>query len=184
MTGQAANSTQGSFTWGHTALVAEFATAHDGTLRMTRLAGPDGAPVTPASSPESSLPLVEVTALGHGTGWSGQRFTDSALGSRLRYRSHRAVREGDWHRLHIELHDPGCGLTAEVRLSSLMAWPSCVLRYAYGTRGSIRWSSSPSAVSCSAASPPPMRWTSTGRATTGSPNAVGTGHRYGTPSPG
>nr|WSZ94503.1 alpha-galactosidase [Streptomyces sp. NBC_00857] len=124
MTGQAANSTQGKFTWGHRALQAEFATAPDGTLRMTRLAGPDGAAaVAPegsgaAAPPETSLPLVEITALGHGTGWSGQRFTDSALGSRLRHRSHRAVRQGDWHRLHIELHDPDSGLTAEVRLSS------------------------------------------------------------------
>ncbi|MEV7422478.1 glycoside hydrolase family 36 protein [Streptomyces sp. NPDC091212] len=117
LTGQAANHTRVKFTWGHSALETEFATAPDGTLRMTRLARPDDSAVLPAA-PGAPLPLVEISALGHGSGWSGQRFLDGALGSRLRYRAHRAVREGDWHRLGVELHDPDSGLTAEVRYSS------------------------------------------------------------------
>ncbi|MFI6123593.1 alpha-galactosidase [Streptomyces sp. NPDC051064] len=114
MTGEAADSAVEQFTWGHSDLSVHFATAADGTVRITRLAGPDtsGGPAGPP------LPLVEITALGHGSGWSGPRFIDSALGGRLRYRSHRAGREGDEHRLHVELHDPASGLTAEVGYSS------------------------------------------------------------------
>ncbi|GAA1194531.1 hypothetical protein GCM10009654_59560 [Streptomyces hebeiensis] len=105
-----------AFTWGHAALTAEFATDPAGTPRMTRLA-PAGT-TAPPPPPGAPLPLVEITALGHGAGWSGQRFTDTAPGSRLRYRSHTAERDGAWHRLRIDLHDPGSGLSAEVRLSS------------------------------------------------------------------
>ncbi|HET6859964.1 MAG TPA: alpha-galactosidase [Streptomyces sp.] len=117
MTGEAVDSAVEKFTWGHRALEADFATAPDGTLRITRLVRPD-APVAPAAGPEAALPLVEVTALGHGSGWSGPRFTPSALGGRLRYRAHRAERDGVWHRLHVELHDAASGLTAEVVYSS------------------------------------------------------------------
>ncbi|MEV7085999.1 glycoside hydrolase family 36 protein [Streptomyces sp. NPDC093085] len=117
MTGQPANSTGETFTWGHAALRAEFTAAPGGEVRMTGLTGP-GAPSPGPVDPSAPLPLVEVTALGHGSGWSGQRFLDGALGSRLRYRAHRSARDGRWHRLTVELHDPGSGLTAEVRLSS------------------------------------------------------------------
>ncbi|MEV5613125.1 alpha-galactosidase [Streptomyces sp. NPDC052225] len=64
------------------------------------------------------LPLVEVTAVGHGAGWSGPRFVDSPLGGRLRYRAHRADRDGDLHRLVVELADPGTGLSAVVEWTS------------------------------------------------------------------
>ncbi|MFJ4621852.1 alpha-galactosidase [Streptomyces sp. NPDC088812] len=98
-----------------------FATAPDGTLRLTRLARPGD-----ASGPvplEQSLPLVELTALGHGSGWSGPRFTGSALGTRLRHRGHRAARHADRDRLTVELHDSGTGLTAFVELTSPRGLP-------------------------------------------------------------
>ncbi|MEV8311705.1 glycoside hydrolase family 36 protein [Streptomyces flavidovirens] len=103
-------------TWGHGGLRAEFATASDGSLRITHLARP-GAAGLPAGA-GSPLPLVEITAVGHGSGWSGPRFVDSALGGRLRYRAHRSERDGVWHRLHVELHDAASGLTAEVGYAS------------------------------------------------------------------
>ncbi|MEV0172183.1 glycoside hydrolase family 36 protein [Streptomyces sp. NPDC050803] len=102
------NDTQGTFTWGH----AEFAVASDGTLRLVRLG--DTAP----ADPEGALPLVELTALGHGSGWSGPRFTGTALGARLKYRGHRTGRRGDWAWLTAELHDPATRLTAFAELSS------------------------------------------------------------------
>ncbi|MEW1722174.1 glycoside hydrolase family 36 protein [Streptomyces sp. NPDC093109] len=117
LTGQAANHTQVTFTWGHSALETEFATTPDGMLGMVRLARPGDPAIQPADA-AAPLPLVEISALGHGSGWSGQRFLDGALGSRLRHRAHHSVRDGDWHRLTVELHDPGTGLTAEVRYSS------------------------------------------------------------------
>ncbi|WSU55325.1 alpha-galactosidase [Streptomyces sp. NBC_01092] len=103
------------FSWGHAALRAEFAVAADGTPRLVGLDRPGGPrPV----EPESALPLVELTALGHGSGWSGPRFTGTALGARLRYRDHRTGRRGDWRWLHVELHDPATGLTAFAELTS------------------------------------------------------------------
>ncbi|MDX3646472.1 glycoside hydrolase family 36 N-terminal domain-containing protein, partial [Streptomyces sp. MB09-02B] len=121
-----------AFAWGHPAVESLFATAADGTLRLVRL-GPDGDTV----DPETALPLIELTAFGHGSGWSGPRFTGTAFGARLVYRGHRGevgvragdgggggAREGgghgggDWERLTVELHDPATGLTAFVELSS------------------------------------------------------------------
>ncbi|MFF8970174.1 alpha-galactosidase [Streptomyces sp. NPDC014995] len=101
--------------WEHSALEAEFATAADGTLRLVRLAGPgDPGP----GDPEAALPLVELTALGHGSGWSGPRFTGTAFGTRLRYRGHRTGNRAGQEWLTVELHDPATGLTAFVELTS------------------------------------------------------------------
>ncbi|MEI5526231.1 glycoside hydrolase family 36 protein [Streptomyces brasiliscabiei] len=103
-----------------------FATAADGTLRLVRL-GPSG----DTADPDVALPLVELTAFGHGSGWSGPRFTGTAFGGRLRYRGHRGDRgdggggfggsgggRGGWERLTVELHEAVSGLTAFVELSS------------------------------------------------------------------
>lgn len=107
------NPAEGPFTWGHPAVETEFATAADGTLRLIRL-GPSG----DTAAPEAALPLVELTALGHGSGWSGPRFTGTAFGTRLAYRGHRSGADGGWDRLTVDLHDPVTGLTALVELSS------------------------------------------------------------------
>ncbi|MEU1803150.1 alpha-galactosidase [Streptomyces sp. NPDC019937] len=110
-----------TFTWGHAALTAAFATGPDGVLRLMRLGPPGEAAPPEAAAP---LPVVEVLALGYGSEWSGQRGIETALGARLRYRGHRTGTdqgergERDWHRLTLDLHDPGSGLTAGVRLSS------------------------------------------------------------------
>ncbi|MFE6617994.1 alpha-galactosidase [Streptomyces sp. NPDC057740] len=106
------NGRRSAFTWGQGGLEAEFATASDGTLRLVRLGA--GEPVRP----ESALPLVELTAFGHGSAWSGPRFTGSALGARLSYRARRSGRRGDQEWLTVELHDPDTGLTAFVELTS------------------------------------------------------------------
>ncbi|WP_371584100.1 alpha-galactosidase [Streptomyces sp. NBC_01314] len=116
------NHVEAGFTWGHPAIETEFATAADGTLRLIRL-GPRG----DSTDPDVALPLVELTAFGHGSGWSGPRFTGTAFGARLAYRGHRSDSDDDggggsggggWQRLTIELHDPVGGLTAFVELSS------------------------------------------------------------------
>ncbi|MFI1732647.1 alpha-galactosidase [Streptomyces acidicola] len=123
------NSRQTGFTWGHSALEAEFATAGDGTLRLVRLGssgGTDGTGDTgDAVDPETALPLVELTALGHGSGWSGPRFTGTAFGTRLAYRGHDSGSGSGavWEWLTVELHDPATGLTAFVELSSPTGLP-------------------------------------------------------------
>ncbi|WP_086561032.1 alpha-galactosidase [Streptomyces africanus] len=111
----ASNQRRDEFTWGHQTLRADFAVAADGTLRLVRLAHPDD---DRPAAPHSALPLVELTALGHGSGWSGPRFTGTAFGARLAYRTHRTDRRDGWESLTVELHDPDTGLTAFVDLTS------------------------------------------------------------------
>ncbi|MGP3984589.1 glycoside hydrolase family 36 protein [Streptomyces sp. KR80] len=106
----------GKLTWGHSALDTEFATGPDGTLRLVTLARPGDS--EPRSDPNAPLPLVDLTALGHGSGWSGPRFTGTAFGTRLRHKTVTTSRDDTWHRLCIELHDPVTALTAFVELSS------------------------------------------------------------------
>ncbi|WP_431930757.1 alpha-galactosidase [Nonomuraea jabiensis] len=59
---------------------------------------------------DSGLPLVEVTATGHGRHWSSHRLIDTAIGSRMRRRRR--------HSTGVELHDPQTGLVAEIRYRS------------------------------------------------------------------
>ena len=65
------------------------------------------------------LPLVEVTVTGHGRNWSGERFIDSAVGSRLAYREHETVVDEGGHRTTIRLADPVTGLAADVALRTV-----------------------------------------------------------------
>ncbi|WP_406118850.1 alpha-galactosidase [Streptomyces sp. NBC_00989] len=64
------------------------------------------------------VPLVEVTATGHGRMWSGERFIETAIGDRLTYRDHETVRDGSGDRTTIRLTDPVTGLLAEVTLAT------------------------------------------------------------------
>lgn len=117
------NGTQGTFTWGHTALDTEFAVASDGTLRLVRLGDAGAVPAVPVH-PESALPLVELTAFGYGSGWSGPRFTGTALGNRLRYQGHRSGERDGRQWLTVELQDRADGLTAFVELTSPCGVPA------------------------------------------------------------
>ncbi|MGX1668118.1 alpha-galactosidase [Streptomyces sp. NPDC055400] len=105
---------QRSFRWGHRALQLEFTLGGDDSVRLARL----GLPGDVSGDPGASLPLVEVTAAGHGRGWSGSRLIGTRLGARLRHREHHEGRDGDWHTLTVVLHDPETGLTAEVTYRS------------------------------------------------------------------
>lgn len=66
------------------------------------------------------VPLVEVTATGHGRLWSGERFIETAIGERLAYRDHetQTLRDGGLERTTIRLADPVTGLAAEVTLEA------------------------------------------------------------------
>ncbi|MET8976793.1 alpha-galactosidase [Streptomyces sp. NPDC004539] len=100
--------------WGQQGLEVEFGVASDGTPRVVRL-GTSGKVV----DPEAALPMVELTAFGQGSGWSGPRFTGTALGNRLRYAGHSVAGDS----LTLELHDAGTGLTAFVELTSFDGLP-------------------------------------------------------------
>lgn len=98
--------------WGHEALDGELDVTEEGRVRLVRL-GPPG-----SHRDDAPLPLVEITAAGHGRYWSSTRLVDTAIGERLRHRAHRSSRDGDWHTLTVELHDPLTGLVAEMTWSS------------------------------------------------------------------
>jgi len=98
--------------WGHGALELEISVQEDGTPRLSRIGAPGEAERSPR--PGAPLPLVEVTVTGHGRFWSGRNLIDTAVGARLRHRSHRSTREGAWHVLTLDLHEPETGLAAEV----------------------------------------------------------------------
>ncbi|MFF1307496.1 alpha-galactosidase [Streptomyces sp. NPDC058307] len=72
----------------------------------------------PGQDPAALVPLVEVTATGHGRLWSGERFIETAIGERLTYCDHETVREADGERTTIRLADPETGLAAEVVLET------------------------------------------------------------------
>ncbi|WP_251072781.1 glycoside hydrolase family 36 N-terminal domain-containing protein [Streptomyces sp. ISL-43] len=105
---------QGTFHWGHDALHLQIVLDDNGSPRLTHL----GLPGEARSIPGASLPLVEVTAAGHGRGWSGDLLVGTDLGGRLRHRSHHAARDGVRHTLTVHLHDPETGLVAEVTYRS------------------------------------------------------------------
>jgi alpha-galactosidase len=65
--------------WGHHALEAEIRVGEDGTARLTYIGLPGGTPSERRSWPP--LPVVDVTAAGHGRAWSGGRLIDTSLGA-------------------------------------------------------------------------------------------------------
>ncbi|MFI1032891.1 glycoside hydrolase family 36 protein [Streptomyces sp. NPDC020951] len=73
----------------------------------------------PVRNRDTLVPLVEVTATGHGRTWSGERFIDTAIGDRMVYRGREAGRDGDWHRTTIRLTDPETGLAADITLRTI-----------------------------------------------------------------
>lgn len=95
-----------SLLWSHEALGLRAVVDAAGAVRL-------GAP---GQEGDRLLPLVEVTATGHGRTWSGERFIDTAIGGRLTYRGHETARDGDWRCTTIRLSDPRTGLAAEVSL--------------------------------------------------------------------
>ena len=89
------------------ALALTVSVGGDGIARLTRFGPPGSASST---RPGSTLPLLDVLTPGTGRTWSGTRHTESALGSRLRYRGHSARPDGPWQEVLIDLADPATGL--------------------------------------------------------------------------
>jgi hypothetical protein len=98
--------------WGHCALTLDLDLNGD-TPRLRGVRRPGAPP-----PPPGGLPLADLTLLGAGTGWSGPRFTGTALAQRVRHRTHHSAHSGGWHHLTVELTDPGSGLTVFAEYSS------------------------------------------------------------------
>ena len=93
------------------ALALTVSVGGDGIPRLTRF-GPPGS--ASSAQPGGTLPLLDVLTPGTGRTWSGTRHTESALGSRLRYRGHSARPDGPWQEVLIDLADAATGLNAEI----------------------------------------------------------------------
>jgi alpha-galactosidase len=98
-------------------------TAHSGVDLRVSL-GPD-TPATmalllagdDAALPRSEQPLVEILAAGFGRNFSGPRYVDTDLGSRLRYVRHTLQRDGLWQTLSVVQLDP----QSSVQVTSVLA---------------------------------------------------------------
>jgi alpha-galactosidase len=99
---------EGSRLWSHPELGLHAVLGATGSVRL-------GAP---GQDWAALVPLVEVTATGHGRLWSGERFIETAIGDRLAYRDHETVRDGNRARTTIRLADPQTGLVADVVLET------------------------------------------------------------------
>ncbi|MGX9887876.1 glycoside hydrolase family 36 protein [Streptomyces sp. NPDC002276] len=84
------------------------------------------------------VPLVEVTATGHGRLWSGERFIETAIGDRMTYRDHETVRDGSTERTTIRLADPMTGLAAEVTLEAGVGFLRAGVRLVNEGAGQLR----------------------------------------------
>ncbi|MFE9448091.1 glycoside hydrolase family 36 protein [Streptomyces sp. NPDC006739] len=102
----AAGTVEGSLLWSHPTLGLHIVVDAAGSVRLG----------TPGQGRTRLLPLVEVTATGHGRTWSGERFIDTAIGERLAYRGHDTVQDGPWERTTVQVADPDTGLAAQVVL--------------------------------------------------------------------
>jgi alpha-galactosidase len=94
--------------WSHPELGLHAVVDATGSVRLGR----------PDQDRAGLVPLVEVTATGHGRLWSGERFIETAIGDRLTYRGHETVQDGSRERTTIRLADSVTGLAAEVVLET------------------------------------------------------------------
>lgn len=104
----AVEAAEGARLWSHEPLGLHAIADSAGSVRL-------GAP---GQDWDSLVPIVEITATGHGRTWSGERFIDTAIGGRLAYRDHETVQDGDWQCTTIRLADPVTGLAADITLRS------------------------------------------------------------------
>lgn len=102
----AAETAEGTLLWAHEPLGLHALVDSTGSVRL-------GAP---DRDWDTLLPLVEVTATGHGRTWSGERFIDTAIGSRLVHRGQETIQEAHGQRTTIQLADPETGLAADIVL--------------------------------------------------------------------
>ncbi|MFI6033123.1 hypothetical protein ACIBBD_02860 [Streptomyces sp. NPDC051315] len=104
----AAVGTGGRSLWSHPELALRAVVDAAGSVRLG----------TPGQDRACPLPLVEVTATGHGRLWSGERLIETAIGDRLACRGHETVRDGRRERTTIRLADTATGLAADVMLET------------------------------------------------------------------
>ncbi len=113
-----------SVTWADDAMDLQVDVGDDGVARLALLApaGVDARleadtgsePPAPLHRSLGGLPLLDVLLAGSGRKWAGQRYSESVVGSRMRYVSHDLREDGPWSLLEIALLDPVTELAATV----------------------------------------------------------------------
>jgi alpha-galactosidase len=87
-----------------------------------------GAPQRAGDDVRAGQPLVEVLVAGHGRARASDRFSETAVGRRLRYAGSGQRRDGVWHELFVDLRDEATGLAVQVDLRSAEGVPGCQVR--------------------------------------------------------
>ena len=100
--------------WEPGALVVELGASADRPVSVQAF-GP-AADVPPPSA--ASQPLVELIITGDGRARTTTRFTNSGVGTRLRYREHHAFSDGEQNVLEVVQADPLTGLVVTTRLTA------------------------------------------------------------------
>jgi len=100
--------TRTTFEWGNGVVAATLVADDDAPVRLVRLAPRSALDDAPAA--DVAQPLVEIFAFGQGHARANLRYTDSAIGDRLRYRGHTTSRRDGWEQVVIEQADALTGL--------------------------------------------------------------------------
>ena len=116
--------------WGHPALRLLVDAAPDGPVGVRSLARDDRQP-----RPRAAQSLVELLVAGAGRARASHRFSDTAVGVRLRCTGTAESRDGRWHELRFDLRDALTGLTAQVRFRSADGVAACQVRTRITNRG-------------------------------------------------
>ena len=114
--------------WGDAAIDVCLSVDKDGIPRVLVAAvGPSNSDTRSDSSDSATqgvvargLPLLDVLVSGEGRDWAGLRYSESAVGQRMRYLRHTATDDRPWSVLEILLQDPLTRLTATVTYRRLV----------------------------------------------------------------
>jgi alpha-galactosidase len=124
------SATTTSVTWGHPGLRMLVDAAPDAPPGLRMLAPDDRQPL-----PRATQPLVELLVAGAGRARASHRFSETAVGTRLRFAGSSESRDGRWHELRIDLRDQRTGLTAQVRFRSADGVGACQVRTRIANEG-------------------------------------------------
>ena len=118
-----------SLVWGHSALRMVIDSSADGPVGIRTLSGGE------LGQDRVTQPLVEVLVAGVGRARASQRFSETAVGRRLRLDGTAQLRDGAWHELHVDLRDDETGLTARTVLRSVDGVGACQVRTTVTNQG-------------------------------------------------
>lgn len=109
--------------WGHPAFQLAIDAPADGPAAVRTLF-----PGQPVLAAPATQPLVEVLVAGAGRARASHRFSETAVGRRLRCTGAERRRDGAWHELTVDQRDDETGLTARTVIRSADGVGACQVR--------------------------------------------------------